>query len=197
MDNIREIVSKNMIALRKAKGLTQVELSKYVNYSDKAISRWEKGEVQPDYEVLMKLSELYNVNIGYFFEEHDNVDVKMKNRSFINQLFLSLLSAFSVYSIMTIIFVYEMIYKKLNAWELFVLGVPITCFILIIINMYVSKNKIVSFTCFSVLLWSTLTVIYLRYLELNLWLIYVVGVPIQASLVFIYLISKGIKKNLK
>ena len=70
-NNIREIVSKNLIMLRKRQGLTQIDLSKRINYSDKAVSRWEKGEVLPDIETLQSLSEVFNVPLSYMIEEHD------------------------------------------------------------------------------------------------------------------------------
>ena len=48
MENIREIVRENLVKLRKERKLTQIELSQKIGYSDKAISRWETGEVTPD-----------------------------------------------------------------------------------------------------------------------------------------------------
>ena len=59
MDNIKEIVRENLVMLRKAHKLTQIELSQKIGYSDKAISRWETGEVTPDIETLNNLAELY------------------------------------------------------------------------------------------------------------------------------------------
>lgn len=59
MKSVSEIVISNLIKLRKKSGLTQIELSQKINYSDKAISRWEKGEVIPSIEVLEKLAEIY------------------------------------------------------------------------------------------------------------------------------------------
>ena len=56
MDNLNYIVSKNLSDLRKRNGLTQAELAEKLNYSDKAVSKWEKGESLPGVEVLYKLS---------------------------------------------------------------------------------------------------------------------------------------------
>ncbi|MEG1499724.1 MAG: helix-turn-helix transcriptional regulator, partial [Clostridia bacterium] len=41
MNNIKEIVSTNLIKLRKNANLTQAELAEKLNYSDKAVSKWE------------------------------------------------------------------------------------------------------------------------------------------------------------
>ena len=128
MDNIRQIVCNNMISLRKANKLTQVELAKKINYSDKAISRWEKGEVLPDYEVLNELAKVYEVEITYFFKTHDKIDVQDKERKTINRIFLYILVGFVVFTIATIIFVYALINGREGAyWLSFIYAVPATC----------------------------------------------------------------------
>ena len=58
----REALKENLISLRKNKGLTQAELGEILNYSDKSVSKWERGDGVPDLSVIMKLSELYNVS---------------------------------------------------------------------------------------------------------------------------------------
>ncbi len=65
--DIRETVKSNLIRLRKENKLTQLELSQKINYSDKAISRWETGEVTPDVETLSALAALYQIPITAFF----------------------------------------------------------------------------------------------------------------------------------
>lgn len=39
MNNIKSIIAKNITDLRRAKGLTQLELAEQLNYSDKAVSK--------------------------------------------------------------------------------------------------------------------------------------------------------------
>ena len=80
MESLKEIVSKNIINLRKANNLTQLELAKKINYSDKAISRWEKGEVLPDVETIQTLSIVFNVPMSAILESQDeNKKIKLKN----------------------------------------------------------------------------------------------------------------------
>ena len=43
MKDIQDILIDNLIALRRARGLTQIELGEQVNYSDKTTSKWENG----------------------------------------------------------------------------------------------------------------------------------------------------------
>lgn len=63
----KETVKENLIRLRREHKLTQLELSDKINYSDKAISRWETGEVTPDIETLEQLAMLYGIPITAFF----------------------------------------------------------------------------------------------------------------------------------
>ena len=52
MDNLNFIIGKRLSELRKSNGLTQSELAERLNYSDKAVSKWEQGESMPGIEVL-------------------------------------------------------------------------------------------------------------------------------------------------
>ena len=65
MKDLNFIIAKNITELRKKNGLTQAELAEKLNYSDKAVSKWEKGESLPGIEVLYKLGELYGVSLDY------------------------------------------------------------------------------------------------------------------------------------
>lgn len=59
----RKNLSENLSALRKKAKLTQSELGEKLNYTDKSVSKWERGEGVPDVSVLIKLSELYSVSL--------------------------------------------------------------------------------------------------------------------------------------
>lgn len=67
MSDIRATVKENLIRLRHENKLTQLELAQRINYSDKAVSRWETGEVTPDVETLATLADLYHVPVTLFF----------------------------------------------------------------------------------------------------------------------------------
>ncbi len=57
-----EKLPEKLLALRKEKGLTQKELAEKLHYSDKVISKWERGESLPDLEALDKLSSFYKIS---------------------------------------------------------------------------------------------------------------------------------------
>ena len=71
MDELKLIFASNLIRLRTAAGMTQAELGEQLNYSDKSISKWERGEAIPDAVVLKRMSEIFGVTVDYLLNEHD------------------------------------------------------------------------------------------------------------------------------
>ena len=61
MNNIKSIIAQNITDLRRAKGLTQLELAEQLNYSDKAVSKWERAESMPDVSVVVEIADLFDV----------------------------------------------------------------------------------------------------------------------------------------
>ena len=70
MDCLEQTVANNLAELRREKKWTQAELAERINYSDKTVSKWERGEALPDLRVLSQMSELFGVDLGYFITEH-------------------------------------------------------------------------------------------------------------------------------
>ena len=72
MADMRLIIAKNLIDLRKSQGMTQLELAERLNYSDKAVSKWERGESLPDITVIKTIADLFGVTVDYLItEEHE------------------------------------------------------------------------------------------------------------------------------
>lgn len=61
--NEEEILSKNIRKYRESLHLTQGELAEMINYSDKTISKWERGESVPDVFTINKLAKIFRVSI--------------------------------------------------------------------------------------------------------------------------------------
>ena len=62
MEDLKPVFAANLSALRKKKGWTQLELATRLNYSDKAVSKWERGLGLPDISSLRKLSVLLDTD---------------------------------------------------------------------------------------------------------------------------------------
>ncbi len=187
MKEIKEIIANNLITLRKSNGLTQNELAEKLSYSDNMVSRWERAEITPSIETLQKISEFYSVPLASLLEEQkaeevvsqNNQDIKINNMKKFS-LILSLLT--TVWFAITIAFVYVNAVSHRNVWLLFVAGVPLSCIVLLLFNGTWNKY-IYRFVVSTVLLWSTLAFIYLYFLKYNLFLIFIIGVPVELSLV--------------
>lgn len=56
---------KRLQTLRKSKGLSQPELAKIIEVSDRSISAWERGLTLPNTEIAIKLADFFDVSIDY------------------------------------------------------------------------------------------------------------------------------------
>lgn len=195
MADIKETISQNILTLRKKRKLTQIELSEKLNYSDKAISRWEKGESLPDLETLHKLSEILDVPVSSFFEENAFLELEEKPLKQPNKIMVTVLSCMVVWMCATIIYVYLNWYAGLQFWQIFIWAVPVTCLLLKGFNKVWGK-KSYSIAITSLLIWSLIASIYFQFLSYNVWIIFLLGPVIQAILIIGHFI-KPMKVNKK
>ena len=95
MEEIKANFAKNLMSLRKEMKLTQVELAEKINYSDKAISKWERGESVPDIGILKTIADMFGVTVDYLISSHDTEKVPNEQTAMVkhikkkNRLFLS------------------------------------------------------------------------------------------------------------
>ena len=54
--------------LRKEKGLTQEQFAEIVNVSNRTVSRWENGNNMPDLDILIQISDYYEINLRELLE---------------------------------------------------------------------------------------------------------------------------------
>ncbi len=62
--DFRKRTGNNISYYRKANGMTQSALGEKLNYSDKAVSKWERGESVPDIYVIYQMSELFDCSVN-------------------------------------------------------------------------------------------------------------------------------------
>ncbi len=190
MKKATEIVTENLIKLRKQFGFSQVELSQKINYSDKAISRWEKGEVIPSIDVLEKLSEIYEIKISYFFEEHlTEAEFKLAEKTFNLHLYIMFSLVLVVWSIAVLLFFIIKTQVGEYYFPALVWALPITLFVISWCCKYYFNNK-GYFATISLGYWFTLIGIYFQLFTLNLWPIFFFGIPVQIYLILKSLLSK-------
>lgn len=184
MENIKDVIAKNLIKLRKQNKLTQAELSEKLNYSDKAVSRWESGEVTPDIETLNNIAEIYNVGITSLFNQNLDVEAekKINKREANNRTAIILLAISFVWILATLVFIYSNIISGYVFWKIFVYSVPAT-FLVAIIFIFVWKIRKWRFRCISAFFWTLLASFYVVFLDYNIWLVFLLGAPIQIAIV--------------
>lgn len=178
MDDFKKIVSDNIIALRTAHKLTQFELGEKLNYSDKAISKWERGEAVPDAFVLKHMGEIFGVSVDYIISEHNEEEPKpitpIKQN---NRLMITLISIIGTFTLFILVFVIFLLLEQI-IWLTFVYAVPVSLVILIVFNSIWGKAKY-NFYLISLLVWSILATVYLTFLEYNWWPLFLIGIPSQ------------------
>lgn len=72
--------------LRKQNGYTQVELSKKLGIGVSTVAMWETGKRTPNYNILCKLSDLYDRTIEYILGNSDDDRSVKLNENEIEQL---------------------------------------------------------------------------------------------------------------
>ena len=188
MDELKTIIGNNLAELRKEKKLTQLELAEKFNYSDKAISKWEKGDTLPDIETLHALCEYYGVTLDYLTHPgnrreksefvKENEQVKMHNN-----LISSLMMIVIVWMIMVIVYVYVRMRDGRALWTLFVWAIPASSIVAVICNALWFHKRLVYFISYSVFVWSIITSFYLQFLYINAWPLFLVGIPAEVILI--------------
>lgn len=184
MKSVKQIIAKNLVELRKYHKLTQMELGEKLNYSDKAISRWEQGETLPDIDVLCQIAELYGISFEYLIREGSMQEKRafMTKKERENKLTISLLAISLVWFLATIIFVYSNLIFGYNFWQVFIWAIPFSMIVAIVFNSIWGKRKY-TFWFISILVWSALASFYLQFFKYNIWLIFILGAPVQIAVI--------------
>ena len=186
MDNISEInqkVAKNLIAYRKAAGLTQAEVAEKIHYSDKSVSKWESGNGIPDVYTLVQLAELYGVTVNAFLE--DEVEIRRKEKSFGLQILIMLLSSGIVWLAAIFSFTILQIVRPHGTWWLIYLYAVLANAIVMLVYAAIWKHRIINFLSVTTIVWMGLSCCYFTIYPFlkdtaGLWCIFLVGVPLQA-----------------
>ena len=201
MQDLKFIIAKNIQKLRQEKGMTQAELAEKINYSDKTVSKWERGESLPDIVVLKNVADLFEVTLDYLVEEeHEEkpvtkeiMDRNYRRNCYIitgTSIFIVALMATLIYVILAMIFP-----GTAYPWLCYAYAVPAALIVWLVFNsIWFTPRK--NFLIVSLLVWSLLLALYLTFamVSFNIWPILLVGIPAQ---VIIWMWSKlKNKKNL-
>lgn len=181
------IIAENLTELRRERGWTQAELAEQINYSDKSVSKWERGDGMPDLKVLKQLADLYEVPLDFFVTEKAADDRKKEQKKATGtgyRVCMELLAVAVVWLIATVTCVYGEIYLHQNIWITYIWALPVSALVLTVFSDK-WRMRVCTIVFRSIFCWTLLTAIYLQMLlyHYNIWMIFLVGVPAQAALI--------------
>ena len=186
MDELTLIFASNLIRLRTAAGMTQAELGEQLNYSDKSISKWERGEAIPDAAVLKRMSEIFGVTVDYLLNEHDawqpGPEPSACDRSHHAIILVALMG---IVTLAVLVFVVLWLWLGQVEWVVF------PCFVPAAVITYLALNSV----CFAgrgnlyVVLGLVVSVFLAGYLVLlrfgmNFWQLFLILIPAEAVVYF-------------
>lgn len=196
MEEIKNIVAKNITELRTLNNMTQMELAEKLNYSDKTISKWERAESTPDISVLVEIANLFGVSIDYLVKsenieevvhEHKNENGKYNRRviSYIAESTGWIVAIFAF--IITTLILNQMLFQ----WLYFVYTLPIVLIVKLVFNS-IWFNPRHNYLIISALMWSILAAVHITFLyfKINVSLIYLMGIAGQIIIILWSFINK-------
>lgn len=205
--DVKKNVAKNIIELRKKNKWTQAELAERINYSDKAVSKWERGEAVPDIDTLYALAVLFNVSIDYFVQD-DPIIQKEYKKPRIEGLFKKMAVLFLLSLATVLIALLVFVIGKSQVWPnqdilwmAFVWATPILAtftFIFFAINRIWLGSLISS----SMIVVTLVTCIFMEFLlhhilEDSVWMVWLFVPLIVGAIVLIFFMQKDKMKNQK
>ena len=199
IENLKRIIAKNLTTYRKKAKLTQQELAEKINYSDKSISKWERGEGVPDIYILKKIADLYEITVNDLIGEKVKKTVnvnKKKNRIITCLLSIGLvwLTATVIHSILKVIFANTELDHFIT--YIYYYALPISFVILYIFNRIWFKERIISGVSVSLMFWTTVFSFYWTIKDFfeNFEVFFFIGIPFQILVILWYLRDKKKKK---
>ncbi len=184
---LRKYFANNLAYYRKALGLTQIELAEKLNYSDKSVSKWERGEGLPDLAVTAQIADIFGLTVNDLIAEKPKRHLLTRR----NKSIITLLSVGLVWLAATILFfLLEIIFPKSNIWWMvYIYSIPTSAIVGIVFSGIWWK-KIHIFTSISVLIWSIALCVVLSFNVQKIWLIFIVALVVQVLSILWFSIKK-------
>lgn len=182
---LKNSIARNIAELRRENNMTQLELAERLNYSDKAISKWERGESLPDIAVLKNIADIFLVTVDYLLEETHKREALPAAQTVARgrrRGVIAWLGVLLVWMVATTAFVaIQLATKRIGiAWLTFVWAVPASMVVWLIMNS-IWFNRRRNYLIVSLLMWTVLAAAHVTLLMagVNVWLIYLLGIPAQ------------------
>jgi transcriptional regulator with XRE-family HTH domain len=206
-------IGANIAAYRKRAGLTQVGLANKLNYTDKAVSKWERGESMPDVLTLVQLAEQFEISVndllvdpnalpagdhGKLEKAMSKVSEKALKRKADKNIILALSSTL-VWFVALLIFVilsnFEVLEK--GSYLAFLYAAPANAIVLLSLRSAWHDFRW-NRALISVIVWGSLASVYATLLVcfgLNIWKIFLLGIPGQIAIFLWFRMYRPVKEK--
>ena len=189
-------IGKNIAAYRKQRQLTQAKLAEMLNYSDKAVSKWERGESVPDVLILVQIAELFEISVNDLIVDPDAlpeetgsavqvmekaVEKTLKRKA--DKRIILRLSSLLVWFVALLLFVVLSSLDIPKTWMAFIYAIPADAIVLLCLRS-AWKDFRLNQTLVSVIMWGVLLSLYASLLVfggLNIWKLLLLGIPGQLA----------------
>lgn len=187
-NEFRQLVAVNLVYYRRLNNLTQIELAEKLNYSDKSISKWERGESLPDLYILQEIAALYGITLNDLVSAEKTVPRSHRGHS---KLLAALISFGAVWFVATVAFVALGIFLPAlkRSWLAFVYAVPASTAVLIVLSNLWGK-RLLLFLTLSVFYWTVPLAIVLSIDYGKLWLLFIGVIPLQILTIIWFLLKR-------
>ena len=196
-EKLKHLIGANIAYFRKGAGLTQAGLAEKLNYSDKAVSKWERGESVPDVVTLIHLAESLEITVNDLLTDQNELPAEASRfqqavgqvaektlRRKANKNVILALSSLLCWFVALFIFVVVSSFDIPYSWLAFFVAVPANCIVLLSLRSAWHDfrwNK----ALISGIMWGSLASIHVTLLMLvkfNFWKIYLLGILGQAAI---------------
>lgn len=200
-EKLKNQLGANIAAYRKRLGLTQLGLAEKLNYSDKAVSKWERGESMPDVLTLVQLAEVFDITVNDLLCDPDELPtqvgkveqvmslaVEKATKRKANKRIILGLSSLCVWFVALLLFVILSSLDIPKSWIAFIYALPTDCIVRLSLRSAwhdFRRNQVLV----SGIVWGSLLSIYmtlLLFFGLNIWKLFLLGVPGQLAILLAF-----------
>ena len=176
LSELKLVTASNIIKLRTGAGMTQAELGAALNYSDKTISKWERGEAIPDAYVLTQMAEIFGVTVDGLLSSQDRwVPAADAGEHADVSYSVSMIIAVAVIGVWTLALTafVALWLVGIIRWQIFVVAMPVSILTyLVLICVFGKKHHLQYVIALFVL--SVFVAVYLLFVDANPWQIFLV-----------------------
>ena len=198
LDELKLVTAGNLINLRTGAGMTQAELGAKLNYSDKSISKWERGEAIPDAYVLTQIAELFGVSVDYILSSHDAWEPTVapedpRQDVVYSTSVITAIAVLGVWTLALTAFVTLWLAVDQLRWQIFVAAFPVSVLTWMVLMCVFKRTRHLKYMV-ALFVLSIFVCVYLLLLNRNPWQIFMIAVLAEVIVFLSFHVQKKPKK---